>query len=198
MKARPHGANRNVENLGNLLIAELLYFPEYQGRFQVGRHLIQDALNEDSVLNRTSLMVLDGVDLAWFRPFQPKTIHTKANADSIEKPRKRTVISQAMELSEGLEKRLLRDVLGFMTIAKQVRRRADKSTPMAVDEHRQGTVVPTAASGNPSQFLGRIESHRGIQVRFNHRPYALPACMIARRSGKSKAFALTFLRVRFE
>jgi hypothetical protein len=173
VQSRPHGADRHIHDGGHFFVAELLHLPKDESGSQFGWQLRKKFLDYDSIFDVWPFCRLSRVELCDFRSLEPKSIHTKPNADSIKETGERAVIAKFMQFSECLEKGLLANIFRLVPIAQQVRCCSEETIPVSRDEKTQCAVIPTAAPSNPLALLcGCFHSRKGDDTSTSHTEYS--------------------------
>jgi hypothetical protein len=75
MKPRPDRSDRNVHDLGDFFVAQLLHFSKDECSSQFGRQLGQKFLDNDTILDHIAGMRLYFVEFCKFWSLKPESIH---------------------------------------------------------------------------------------------------------------------------
>jgi hypothetical protein len=109
-----------MHHLGDLFVAKLLNFAQYEGGSKLGRKHREQFFDQYAIFYVAALVGLGRIELNELGPLESQSIHAEAHADSIEIARERTIFAKLADFSEGLQKGFLSDILGLVTISQQI------------------------------------------------------------------------------
>lgn len=118
VQAGTDSSYRHIHDLGDLFIAQLLHLAKNKRRSQVIGQLLKQLLNHDLVFHEGTAGRLSAVELRNLRLARTQTIHAQADTDSVQVPAEGTIVPQLRKLAEGFNERILRNILGFVTISQ--------------------------------------------------------------------------------
>jgi hypothetical protein len=154
VESAAHGADGDIHDLGDFVVAELLHFAQDEGQAEVWSEVLQETGDKNSGFDLGATAGEGFVHDGGFGSAAAETVEAEADADAIEEAGKGAIIAEFAEFAERFEEGFLGDVFGFVGVAEGVRGDADELAAVALNEHTHGGFVADAAPGDVLRVFG--------------------------------------------